>query len=216
MEPAFWHERWAAQQIGFHQSEVNAYLRRHWSSLGLASGSQVLVPLCGKSVDMVWLAEQGHRVLGVELSREAVAAFFEASQLTPTVEKRGVFEVWHVEQLQVWCGDAFALTAGDLADCAAFYDRAALIALPPAMRQRYLAHLQQRLPEAVRGLLITLEYDQALIGGPPFCVPEHEVREGLAGWQVNLLEQCEIAQESPRFVAAGVNTLRERVYRLAR
>lgn len=216
MEPAFWHQRWAAQQIGFHQSEINAYLCRHWPSLGVASGSQVLVPLCGKSLDLLWLAEQGHRVLGVELSREAVAAFFEAGKLTPRVEKRGAFEVWHVEQLQVWCGDAFALTAANLADCSAFYDRAALIALPPAMRQRYLAHLQQSLPQAVQGLLITLEYDQALISGPPFCVPEHEVREGLTGWQINMLEQCEIVQESPRFVAAGVDRLMERVYRLAR
>ncbi|WP_313739424.1 thiopurine S-methyltransferase [Pseudomonas sp.] len=216
MEPAFWHQRWAAQQIGFHQSEVNAYLRRHWPSLGLASGSQVLVPLCGKSLDLLWLAEQGHRVLGVELSREAVAAFFEASKLTPTVRKHGAFEVWHVEQLQVWCGDAFALTAVDLTDCAAFYDRAALIALPPAMRQRYLAHLQKGVPQTVQGLLITLEYNQALIEGPPFCVAEQEVREGFAGWHISALEQCKIAQESPRFVAAGVSTLLERVYRLAR
>ncbi|MFS0827939.1 thiopurine S-methyltransferase [Pseudomonas phoenicis] len=216
MEPSFWHQRWAAQQIGFHQAEVNAYLRRHWPRLGLAGGSQVLVPLCGKSLDLLWLAEQGHRVLGVELSREAVAAFFEASKLTPGVEKRGAFEVWRVEQLQVWCGDAFDLTPVDLAGCAAFYDRAGLIALPPAMRQRYLAHLQRVLPQAAQGLLITLEYDQALIAGPPFCVLEHEVREGFAGWQVDALEQCEIVQESPRFVAAGVGTLLERVYRLAR
>nr|WP_314490623.1 thiopurine S-methyltransferase [uncultured Pseudomonas sp.] len=216
MEPAFWHERWAAQQIGFHQSEVNAYLRRHWSSLGLASGSQVLVPLCGKSVDMVWLAEQGHRVLGVELSREAVAAFFTEHRLTPTLEQRGAFEVWRSEAVELWCGDFFDLTAEDLAGCSALYDRAALIALPPTMRQRYLRHLCQQLPVAVQGLLVTLEYDQALIGGPPFSVRESEVHKGLGGWHIIELERQEIAQQSPRFVAAGVQTLLERAYRLSR
>ena len=216
MEPAFWHQRWAAQQIGFHQAQVNPYLRKAWPELGLAAGSQVLVPLCGKSLDLLWLAEQGHRVLGVELSRQAVAAFFEAHQLTPVVEQRGAFEVWRAEAIELWCGDFFALTQSDLHGCVGFYDRAALIALPPPMRQAYFSHLGHVLPAAAQGLLVTLEYDQALIDGPPFSVQEAEVRQGFAGWQVAELEQHEIAQDSPRFVAAGVRTLLERVYRLTR
>ncbi|MDZ5602145.1 thiopurine S-methyltransferase [Pseudomonas sp. RP23018S] len=216
MEPAFWHQRWAAQQIGFHQAQVNPYLRNAWPELGLAVGSQVLVPLCGKSLDLLWLAEQGHRVLGVELSREAVAAFFEAHQLTPVVEPRGVFEVWRAGAIELWCGDFFALTENDLHGCAGFYDRAALIALPPPMRQSYFSHLGRLLPAPAQGLLVTLEYDQALIDGPPFCVRDVEVRQGFAGWQVAELEQHLIAQDSPRFVAAGVRTLLERVYRLTR
>ncbi len=76
MEPAFWHKRWADNQIGFHQGQVNSYLQTHWPALGLETGSRVLVPLCGKSLDLVWLAGQGYRVLGVELSRRAVEDFF--------------------------------------------------------------------------------------------------------------------------------------------
>lgn len=216
MDPAFWHQRWAAQQIGFHQAQVNPYLAAHWPTLPVAPDSQVLVPLCGKSLDLAWLAAQGHQVVGVELSEQAVAAFFDRHGLTPEVEARGVWQIWRSGALELWCGDFFALQASDVAGCTAFYDRAALIALPVEMRERYLAHLDQLLPVRCEGLLVTLEYDQALIDGPPFSVGQAEVLAGFAGWEVSALEQREIAQESPRFVKAGVNTLLERVYRVSR
>ncbi|AIR91611.1 thiopurine S-methyltransferase [Pseudomonas cremoricolorata] len=216
MEPAFWHQRWAAQQIGFHQPQVNGYLQRHWPSLGLQAGARVLVPLCGKSLDLLWLLRQGYRVLGIELSREAVAALFSEHGLTPQITREGEFEVWHDGALQVWCGDFFALTASQVQDCSALYDRAALIALPRAMRERYLAQLSELLPSPCQGLLVTLEYDQALIDGPPFSVGAEEVQRGLKDWQVSEVERCDIRQDSPRFVAAGVSSLRERVYRLSR
>lgn len=216
MEPAFWHQRWAAQQIGFHQSQVSGYLHRHWPSLNLQTGAQVLVPLCGKSLDLLWLVQQGYRVLGVELSREALTALFSEHGLTPQITQQGAFEVWQHGALQVWCGDFFALTPDQLQGCTALYDRAALIALPPDMRERYMAHLSELLPAPCTGLLVTLEYDQALIGGPPFSVAAEEVQRGLSAWRVSEVERCDIRQDSPRFVAAGVSSLRERVYRLSR
>ncbi|WP_028694905.1 thiopurine S-methyltransferase [Pseudomonas cremoricolorata] len=216
MEPAFWHQRWAAQQIGFHQPQVNEYLQRHWPGLGLPAQARVLVPLCGKSLDLLWLLQQGYRVLGIELSRKAVAALFSEHGLTPQITREGEFEVWQDDALQVWCGDFFALTPSQVQDCSALYDRAALIALPTAMRERYLAHLSELLPSPCQGLLVTLEYDQALIDGPPFSVGAEEVQRGLKQWQVSEIERCDIRQDSPRFVAAGVSSLRERVYRLSR
>lgn len=215
MEPKFWHERWTRDQTGFHLPEVNPYLLRHWAGLGLASGAQVLVPLCGKSLDLVWLVSQGYRVLGVELSEKAVEEFFNEQGLTPQISQRGVFKVFHAGAIELWCGDFFALDAGAVADCSGFYDRAALIALPPLMREQYATHVNGILAGGARGLLITLDYDQAQKAGPPFAVGDDEVRLLLgAHWDLEVVEEQDILGESWKFVQEGVTRLDERVYRL--
>lgn len=216
MQPEFWHDRWARNQIGFHLDQVNPYLQRHWPSLGLMAGDKVLVPLCGKSLDLFWLAGQGLRVQGIELSERAVEAFFSEHQLHPQVSRRGAFKVYQCEGLELWCGDIFALTAEDVGDCSALYDRAALIALPAPMRERYASHLQALLAAHAKGLLITLDYDQSTIDGPPFAVLEAEVRALYAGWQITFEETRDILAESPKFQAAGSAGLLEHVYRLER
>src|SRR5450830_515489 len=209
MDSQFWRERWARNQIGFHLPEVNPYLQRHWPLLALAQGAKVLVPLCGKSLDLVWLASQGHRVLGVELSEQAVDAFFSEQGLTPRIGQRGV--------IKVWCGDFFALDADALRDCTAVYDRAALIALPPLMRARYIEHLNVLLAAGCKGLLITLDYDQTQKAGPPFAVTDDEVKLLLgAHWALEVLEEQDVLGESWKFVQDGVTRLEERVYQLTR
>jgi thiopurine S-methyltransferase len=216
MEPAFWQQRWADNQIGFHQAQVNPYLQKYWPTLGLVPGSRVLVPLCGKSLDLAWLAGQGHRVLGVELSRRAVEAFFREHGLQAEVRQRGAFEVWRSGDVELWCGDIFALQAEDIGDCAGLYDRAAVIALPSQMRGAYMQLLSGLLPTSCQGVVVTLDYDQALLGGPPFSVGDQELRQGFAGWQVDELEVVEVIEESPKFLQAGVPSLLERVYRVSR
>ncbi|MFT2188798.1 thiopurine S-methyltransferase [Pseudomonas putida] len=216
MEPAFWQQRWADNQIGFHQAQVNPYLQTYWPQLQLAPGSRVLVPLCGKSLDLAWLAGQGHCVLGVELSRRAVEDFFREHGLEAEVRQQGAFEVWRSGDVQLWCGDFFALRAEDVADCVGLYDRAAVIALPVQMRARYMQLLSGVLPKSCRGLVVTLDYDQSLLAGPPFSVRDEELRQGFAGWQVEQLEAVEVIEESPKFVQAGASSLLERVYRLSR
>lgn len=217
MEPVFWHERWARNQIGFHLPAVNPYLLRHWPGLGLAGGARVLVTLCGKSLDLMWLASCGHRVLGVELSETAIEAFFAEQGLTPQVHQQGEFKVFEVGSIALWCGDFFALQASAVADCTALYDRAALIALPPLMRERYVAHLNAVLPQGCRGLLVSLDYDQAQKAGPPFAVTDDEVQLLLADrWRLSLLEEQDILGDSWKFVQEGVTRLEERAYRLVK
>lgn len=213
MEPKFWQERWARNQIGFHLPEVNPYLQRHWPPL--PEGAKVLVPLCGKSLDLMWLASQGLRVLGVELSEQAVEAFFSEQNLTPRIAERGVFKVYQAGLIEIWCGDFFALGAEALGDCTALYDRAALIALPPLMRTRYTEQLNRLLQPGCKGLLITLDYDQTQKAGPPFAVPDEEVRVLLGElWVLEVLEEQDILGESWKFVQDGVTRLGERVYQL--
>lgn len=215
MEPKFWQERWARNQIGFHLPEVNPYLLRHWSHLSLADDAKVLVPLCGKSLDLMWLASHGLRVMGVELSEQAVETFFSEQSLTPHITRRGAFTVYQADLLEVWCGDFFALGAEDLADCTALYDRAALIALPPLMRAQYAEHPNTLLRPGCQGLLVTLDYDQTQKAGPPFAVTDDEVAVlfGLK-WTLEVLEARDILGESWKFVQDGVTRLDERVYRL--
>ncbi|WP_458376680.1 thiopurine S-methyltransferase [Pseudomonas pergaminensis] len=215
MEPKFWQERWARNQIGFHLPEVNPYLQRHWPQLALAQGAQVLVPLCGKSLDLMWLASHGLRVMGVELSEQAVEAFFSEQNLVPRITRRGAFTVYQADLIEVWCGDFFALDAEALTDCTGLYDRAALIALPPLMRAQYAEHLNHLLRSGCQGLLVTLDYDQTQKAGPPFAVTDDEVRVLFgAEWMLGVLEEQDILGESWKFVQDGVTRLDERVYQL--
>lgn len=217
MHGAFWQERWARDQIGFHQDQVNAYLLRHWPRLQLPRGSQVLVPLCGKSLDLAWLFSQGYAVLGVELAEKAVQAFFAEHDLQPQVSEHGAFRIYSVGTLALWCGDFFALTAEDVAGCQAFYDRAALIALPAAMRERYAAHLHGILPANCQGLLVTLDYDQARMDGPPFSVSDAEVRERFGRvWQVDELQREDVLAGNWKFIRHDLKALDEATYHLRR
>jgi thiopurine S-methyltransferase len=217
MEPHFWRERWAINQIGFNQSEVNPYLQKFWPELNLKPGERVLVPLCGKTIDMRWLNQQGLHVVGVELSEKAVQDFFSEGGVEPRVEVRGHFKVYSVEACEIWCGDFFALKAQDIGNCSALYDRAALIALPAEMRWRYVECLNRILPADCRGLLISLDYEQSEIAGPPFSVSEEEVMQLLSPeWRVKLIADEDVLHKSRKFLDAGASRLIETAYRMFR
>jgi thiopurine S-methyltransferase len=217
MEPRFWHERWAINQIGFNQASVNSHLLRLWPELTIDPGARVLVPLCGKSIDMVWLANQDFHVVGVELSEIAVAGFFSENGLQAQIETRGAFKVYRAQGFEIWCADFFALGAEDIGDCTAFYDRAALIALPPDLRWRYIKQLNHLLSEDACGLLITLDYDQSLIAGPPFAVDEDEVMQLLSpDWRVKRVADLDVLEQGAKFRQAGATSLMEYAYRLYR
>lgn len=217
MEADFWHERWRENRIGFHREAPLPLLTRYWQDLGLAAGSRVLVPLCGKSLDMVWLAEQGHRVLGIELSELAIASFFEERGLRPATSVSPLGTLYSAGPWELLAGDAFAVTPTLLADCEGVYDRAAMIALPPPMRATYAGTLWRHLPAGCRGLLVTLEYPQAEKAGPPFSVEAAEVDARLGrDWVVSLLERRDILASEPSFQADGVTALSTAAYRIER
>ncbi len=168
--PAFWHERWSTQQIGFHRDSPNPLLLDHWHF----PPGRVLVPLCGASLDLGWLAAQGNEVVGVELSPLACEKFFRDAGIEPASEgntlSAGGITLVH--------GDFFQYRPAQGFD--AFYDRAAMIALPAELRPAYVAHVKSLLRRPYRGLVVSMAYDQARRDGPPFSVPGHEVR---ASWR---------------------------------
>lgn len=175
MEAGFWHAKWEKGEIGFHQDDVNPLLLEHFGELALAPGSRVFVPLCGKTRDIRWLLASGHRVAGAELSRVAVEQLFAEMDLAPSVSQVGPLTRFAAENIDIYSGDIFELTGGALGQVAAVYDRAALVALPAAMRQRYAEHLVA-LTGRARQLLIAYDYDQSRQDGPPFAVGAAEVR----------------------------------------
>jgi len=217
MKAEFWKQRWQEGRIGFHQDRVTPLLLDHWDAVGAPAGGRVFVPLCGKTLDMAWLARRGHRVLGVELSELAVHQFFDEQGLVPQCHETTCGTHYIIGPYELIQGDAFALDAALLSTCDAVYDRAALIALPQDMRSRYVHDVYGKLPPHCRGLLITLEYPQHEKQGPPFAVTEREVhtlhdRE----WNVERLAKHDILDQQPGFVAEGVTALSTTAYRLTR
>ncbi len=213
MKKEFWIERWEKQDIAFHQSAGNPYLHKFWGELKCQDGDKVLVPLCGKSLDMLWLKKRGHSVLGVELSALAVEAFFKENNITPSRRRDGSFDVSDAGGISILCGDFFDLTNGHLQGVRAVYDRAALIALPPDMRKKYVEHLMSCLPADVQILLMTIDYPQEKVDGPPFSVPVEEVKSLYGSCaEIRLLEREYLLTENPRFKARGVSHVHENVF----
>ena len=216
MKHSFWHERWARQEIGFHEGRVNQYLEHYWPEFNRDS-VPVFVPLCGKAQDMWWLSERGHPLVGVELSEIACREFFHEAGLKPAVSHGKRFDRYVHGDLQIWCGDFFELTPSDLSPVEFVYDRAALIALPPDMRPGYASHLEAILPGQIEMLLITLDYDNDQMRGPPFNVSDDEVKELYdSGWDIRQLQKEVIPDDHPFARRKGLTGATESVYRLTR
>ncbi|MGB6104995.1 MAG: thiopurine S-methyltransferase [Pusillimonas sp.] len=215
MDPDFWLTRWRDQHTHFHQQRVTPLLQKYWPTLDLPQGSRVLVPLCGKSLDMIWLAQQGHQVLGIELAQQAVEQFFNENDLQPSKHESPLGTHYRSGNIELICGDIFGVDAATLATCAGAYDRAALVALPAHMRQRYVAHVYGQLANPYRGLLLTLDYDQDEMDGPPFSVNDTEVQQLYTGHsRARLIDRRGILDKEPKFVERGLTHLDTLVYRL--
>ncbi|HIL92116.1 MAG TPA: thiopurine S-methyltransferase [Cycloclasticus sp.] len=217
MEQDFWHERWTKNEIGFHLKDTNPFLITHWDALGSTSDDTVFVPLCGKSNDLLWLAERVKHVIGIELSQQAIEGFFSENKLTPEVTKGECFTEYRYKNITLLCGDLFQLTQHDLVDCEFVYDRASLIALPPKMRKDYAKKLEELLPNERQRLLLTIEYPQHEMNGPPHAVPPEEVQRLFAErFDIATMESKDILAESQRFKDKGITQMHEHVFLLSR
>jgi len=201
-----WLQRWQDGNIGWHEAQGNASLQKYWNQ----SGKRVLVPLCGKSLDLVWLEGQGNEVVGIELSELAVKAFFDEHEIAYTLIE-GPLNAYVAKgpAITLYCGDFFEFSAERFD---AHYDRGALIALPPEMRRDYVGHLQTLLAENISQLVVTVEYDEAIATGPPFSVPAGEVLGFWPGLQ-RVAAYDDIANCPPKFRQAGLDRMLEVVWR---
>ena len=221
MHADYWHQKWAEDKIAFHQERFNKRLVECWPTLDIDPSTPVFVPLCGKSLDMLWLHGRGHPVFGVDLSELACEAFFTENSLP--FERRAVERGTEftgggdAAGIRLIAGDFFALTPVDTEHVHAVYDRASLIAMNDELRPDYARQLIDLLPLQTRGLVIAIEYDRARMKGPPFSVPDAEVRRLLG----KSFELEELAHHGGRerlgnLAERGLDALDERVYGVRR
>ena len=229
MDIDFWIERWNTGQTGFHQPKINPYLVYFYGEKGPPPEQReklkVFVPLCGKSNDMLWLAQNGYRVFGVECSDLAVQAFFQENGIACRVASKDEHSLYVCDTeshpdyaaIEIYQGDFFALQSDLFEDVTDVFDRASLIALPPEMRRDYAAKMAELLKPGTRILLVTLTYDQDEMNGPPFSVSEEELNDLYAeNFSIQKLCYKNIIDDEPRMQERGLSSLVETVYKLVR
>ena len=206
----FWLDRWKTGRIGFHKEGVNPRLIDYWPTL--PKGNRVLVPLCGKSNDMIWLAEQGYKVTGVELSSLAVVQFLGDNDLVYTTHEEGALKIHTVEglPLRIIEGDFFAFSETDFDAC---YDRAAMVAMPSDIRERYVSHTLSLLTPAAFVLLISLHYEGDK-QGPPFSVTHDEVNT-MWGHRIQKIASEDLVQTNGQYKNIGYEFFEESVWHIA-
>lgn len=217
MEAEFWHQKWEEQQLGFHLGFVNPLLEKFWPSLNLDDNAKVFVPLCGKTLDLLYLAQHNKQVIGCELSEIGTKQFFTENQLTFTQQVDDKVQRFSSDNICIIQGDFFNLASSLTRECNAFYDRGSLIALPEAMRQSYVKQLAKLINSGAKGILITLDYHQDKVSGPPFAVSDAWVQQYLADeFDINLLNSELIDFDNPRFIKNNVDKVTQSVYQLTR
>jgi len=217
MDTGFWVKVWEDDQVHFHQKSVNPYLERYWDRLRLNGDETVLVPLCGKSKDMVWLNERGHNVYGVEISPIAVQAFFEENKIEHDQYEKSPFVYRDSGEIKILNGDFFHLTKDHLNSVSAVFDRAAIVALSEPLRYRYANHLINLLTTGTRVLLITVEYPEIETLGPPFSVRQSEIEKlFISHFKIELLGTDQYLARSAKFQKLGIRRIEEKVYHLQR
>jgi thiopurine S-methyltransferase len=217
VQPEFWQDRWRLAQTAFHQSSVDRYLSAYWPALNPPANSTVFVPLCGKSLDLLWLRDRGHSVVGVELSAVALESFCLEHGIPARRRLLPDFDVYDAENLHLFRGDFFGLTRAQLGTANLVYDRAALISWAPSLRAAYVEHLTALTAPGAQTLLITLEYPQDKMKGPPFSVGGNDVHD-LYGTDHSIeeLARRDILEFEPRFKERGLTELHEVCHRLVR
>lgn len=216
MDKIFWHKKWETNEIGFHLNDVHPLLKKYFDKI-FSQGLSVFVPLCGKTLDMRYLYAQNKSVIGCELSEVATNSFFSVEKNRGTMnivaeDKHKIFRIGNESQsLSILVGDYFDLSPQSFDQCQLIYDRAALIALPEELRTLYVKHLRQLLPHA-KMLLITLDYDQSIMSGPPFSVNQKMVETLFSFAEVELLKRSDIIDDEPHFKGKGLSHFYQTAY----
>ena len=176
MQHEFWHQKWQKNEIGFHLNQPHPLLVKYMGCLNISPNSRIFIPLCGKSLDIHWLLTQGYHVVGIDLSPIAIHDLISTLGLSFTEMQSGNLSHFHHPQIDLFVGDFFELTIEQLGQIDAIYDRAALVALPEQMRSQYIQHLIHIGGHASQ-LLISFEYDQSIMAGPPFAISTQHLQD---------------------------------------
>lgn len=210
---ANWLEFWENNEINWHSDVVTQELEEYLGLLKLEPGDKVFFPLCGKSLDMTYILNQGFSVIGVELSEIGIKQFFNENSLDFTISQVGEFDLYSAKNIEIYCGDFFSLTSKYLYDVKAVFDRKSLIALDRNSRQKYVKHLNDIISLGVRMLLITLHYPQHQMSGPPFSVNKSEVVSLFSmTFKYQELKSFEDIENGSKLERAGINYIENAAY----
>lgn len=208
----YWENRWITGQTGWHRSAFSELLLKHWPSLELNSKCEVFVPLCGKSLDMIWLAENGHTITGVEFAKPAVETFFQENEIEHEITKYSDYQKFSGEKFTILNSDFFDLESG-IIHADAWYDRAAMIAVKPNLRRDYVNQIRRFTKVGAVGLLITYTYPQKEMEGPPFSLEDEDVYNLFNdGFNVKPLERIDLEDERER----GLSRISSTVFKITR
>jgi len=218
MKKEFWLEKWQNNKTGFHKNVTHPLLIKYIDKLQLKEGDTIFVPLCGKSLDMLWLNAHGYKVIGIELSELAVAQFFTENNLSYEKNDDGLFGIYTYENIVIYLGDFFEMTKEHCQTVSAVYDRAALIALPEGLVEKYVDKMAEIIPKDLPELLITLEFVKTSGSlGPPFTTTDKKVRCLFDGYTViDILQEVDIVERETNFQEQGCDYVYERIYLITR
>lgn len=216
-DPDYWVARWSEGRTGFHRASPQPWLVEHLEKLAPNGDERVLVPLCGKSVDLAFLESRGHSVVGVDVAEKAFQEFLAEQKRSASVRTEPPFTIHATGRIELWCGDFFAVDPARHGTFPAIFDRAALIAFPDARRAEYARKLVELLAPGGRLLLVAMEYDQAKWAGPPFSVTRDEIarRFGKACRMKPIAEKS-LLEEEPVWRERGIDRLAETLTLLKR
>ncbi|XP_065180789.1 thiopurine S-methyltransferase-like [Sycon ciliatum] len=184
-----WNARWHdAERTTWHCAAVNEHLIKYYDRLLEGANAHrkqlnVFVPLCGKTVDMMWLKERGHHILGVELVRKALDDFVSENKLPSTVssvkngdgEELTLIKAGEKSSISLFPSDLFNVDCVALGQVDAVWDRGSYVALEAEFRPRYADYMASVVKPGGRLLMETYDYVQAEHPGPPFSTPNDEI-----------------------------------------
>ncbi|MBK22593.1 MAG: hypothetical protein CME70_01195 [Halobacteriovorax sp.] len=214
MEKEFWLNKWNQNSIGFHRSEYHPELLKYITKFEELEKS-VLVPLCGKSLDLIYLKDQGFNVVGIEFSKKACEEFFNENNIEYQIITEDGFEIFESDKIHLYCGDYFKFVPREKLNFA--YDRAAIVALDPNNRKAYADQYAKNINAGGKLLMLTFEYDQSKCQGPPWSTEEYFIYEYFEKeFDIDILENSQIKVGNPRMQEAGVSTALQKTFLLTK
>lgn len=213
MDFEFWNNCWVKPTQPFHLTKPHHFLTKYFNQY-FADEERVLLPLCGKTQDLNFLARNGIKAVGVEFNPHAVESFFEDSQLTPKITSFDSKTRYQTTNIEIWLSDFFKIKQDDIGHFQSIFDRAALVALPIEMRRDYAKHLLSFLAPHGRLLLVTMDYDVEQMSGPPFYIDKTEIEELFPRTHIKQLARTSIIQSHPRWRELELSRLDEVLYEI--
>lgn len=210
-----WLEKWKKKETKFDQMQVNPYLIKYEKIFESLEGKKIFIPLCGKSIDILWFLTHGAEVIGVEFSEVAIETFLSENNLIYKKVDKHPFIFYHADSLKFICGDLFQLEKNDVGEFDWIYDRASLIALDDMARVQYANKIFQLSSNQSKMFLITLSYGTTTLEPPPYSVTDEEVYSLFSkNFQIATLSKNENMDIMPHLIQAGFPNLNDRVYLL--